>query len=221
MGKLKKSLTWQQVNKNHREGEPEWLLLFLPMFVPPHGGDDPGMIGVEGLKEKGINLQISLKLRESLKARGFSVIMTRETDQGLYDSSSHNKKAQDMQRRISLLAEAAPVLTVSIHQNSYSDSAIKGPQVFYYESSQQGKLLAQSIQESLNQELKPERPRVIKGNTSYYLLKRSKGTLVIVECGFLTNPQEAALLQTSEYQEKVAGAVAEGIQEYVKKKTQD
>lgn len=182
---------------------------------PGHGGGDPGMIGVDNLKEKGINLEIARKLERVLTEKGYRVVMTRKEDQGLYDPSALNKKAQDMQRRIALLEEVSPVLTVSIHQNSYSDPSVRGPQVFYYESSQEGKKFAQAVQEEMNQKLLPQRPRQIKGNTSYYLLKRSKGTLVIVECGFLTNPEEAELLQKEEYQQKVAGAVADGIESYL------
>lgn len=185
---------------------------------PGHGGGDPGMIGVDNLKEKGINLEIARKLERVLTEKGYRVVMTRKEDQGLYDPSALNKKAQDMQRRIALLEEVSPVLTVSIHQNSYSDPSVRGPQVFYYESSQEGKKLAQAVQEEMNQKLLPQRPRQIKGNTSYYLLKRSKGTLVIVECGFLTNPEEAELLQKEEYQQKVAGAVADGIESYLNRR---
>lgn len=184
---------------------------------PGHGGSDPGMIGVDGLEEKGINLAVTLLLREKLEEKGYTAVLTRETDQGLYDASAQNKKAQDMQRRIALIEETEPILTVSIHQNSYHDPEVKGPQVFYYETSQEGKELAADLQESLNTVLEVERPREIKGNTSYYLLKRSKGTLVIAECGFLTNPREAALLQTKEYQEKVADALTEGILTYLQK----
>ena len=90
-----------------------------------------------------------------------------------------------------------------------------GPQVFYYEGSVEGKKLAEAVQNSLNQNLEVDRPREVKGNTSYYLLKRSSGPLVIVECGFLTNPEEAQKLQTKEYQQKVAGAVTEGIRTYL------
>lgn len=180
-----------------------------------HGGSDPGMIGVGGLEEKGINLSISLLLRDTLEKSGYSVIMTREEDKGLYDSSAANKKAQDMQRRIAMIREYAPVLSVSIHQNSYHDAGVHGPQVFYYESSVEGKKLAEAVQSSLNDLLEVDRPREVKGNTSYYLLKRSSGTLVIVECGFLTNPEEAQKLQTKEYQEKVAAAVSEGIRTYL------
>ena len=179
------------------------------------GGSDPGMIGVGGLEEKGINLSISLLLRDTLEKSGYSVIMTREEDKGLYDSSAANKKAQDMQRRIAMIREYMPVLSVSIHQNSYHDAGVHGPQVFYYESSVEGKKLAEAVQSSLNDLLEVDRPRKVKGNTSYYLLKRSSGTLVIVECGFLTNPEEAQKLQTKEYQEKVAAAVSEGIRTYL------
>lgn len=180
-----------------------------------HGGSDPGMIGVGGLEEKGINLSISLLLRDTLEKSGYSVIMTREEDKGLYDSSAANKKAQDMQRRIAMIREHMPVLSVGIHQNSYHDAGVHGPQVFYYESSVEGKKLAEAVQSSLNDLLEVDRPRKVKGNTSYYLLKRSSGTLVIVECGFLTNPEEAQKLQTKEYQEKVAAAVSEGIRTYL------
>ena len=180
-----------------------------------HGGSDPGMIGVGGLEEKGINLSISLLLRDTLEKSGYSVIMTREEDKGLYDSSAANKKAQDMQRRIAMIREHMPVLSVSIHQNSYHDAGVHGPQVFYYESSVEGKKLAEAVQSSLNDLLEVDRPRKVKGNTSYYLLKRSSGTLVIVERGFLTNPEEAQKLQTKEYQEKVAAAVSEGIRTYL------
>ena len=115
----------------------------LILIDPGHGEDDPGMIGADGLEEKGINLAISLLLKSELETRGYSVAMTRETDKGLYDASANNKKAQDMQRRIAMIGEKSPVLSVSIHQNSYPDPAIKGAQVFYYTSSVEGKQLAE------------------------------------------------------------------------------
>lgn len=182
---------------------------------PGHGGDDPGMIGEGGLKEKGINLEISLKVKQELEKEGYRVVLTREEDVGLYDSSSQNKKAQDMQRRIALIQEVKPMLTISIHQNSYQDPSVKGPQVFYYEDSVEGEYLAVSIQNALNEGLSVARPRVPKGNTSYYLLKRSPGILNIIECGFLTNPEEAALLQNEEYQQKVAAAIVTGVCAYL------
>ena len=181
-----------------------------------HGGDDPGKIGINGAPEKDINLQIAQKLKKYLEAEDVEVVLTRETEDGLYDAHASNKKVQDMKRRIEIIEKTDPVLTVSIHQNSYQqDASVHGPQVFYYESSVEGKKLAEAVQSSLNEKLEIDRPREIKGNTSYYLLKRSPGTLVIVECGFLTNPEEARKLQTELYQQRVAAAVADGIDTYL------
>ena len=185
-----------------------------------HGGTDPGMIGVDGLEEKGVNLAIAKKLKVLLEKENYQVVMTREEDQGLYEEGTTNQKVQDMQNRCALIAEKKPVVSVSIHQHSYSDSQVKGPQVFFYEHSQEGKELATCIQEQMNRQLDVERPRQIKGNTTYYLLKRSEGILNIVECGFLTNPQEAQKLQTEEYQPKVAEAIKDGILEFLPKSTE-
>lgn len=184
---------------------------------PGHGGEDPGMVGVGGVKEKEINLQVSGVLGGLLKQQGFSVIYTRSSDQGLYDADTANKKAQDMQRRCALIEEKNPVLTVSIHQNSYSDPAVCGPQVFYFEHSAKGKELASFVQEELNGQLEITRPRVMKGNTNYYILKRSAGVTILVECSFLSNPEEAKKIQTPEYQQAVAGAICSGILKYLEK----
>lgn len=196
-----------------QEGAQESIIL----VDSGHGGIDPGMIGIDQLKEKDVNLEISLKLRDCLENQGYQVVMTREKDEGLYDQDSQNKKVQDLQRRCDMIEEYKPLLTLSIHQNSYPDSSVRGPQVFYYEDSIQGERLALEIQKQLNEILKVERPRSAKGNTSYYLLKKSKGVLNIVECGFLTNYDEAEKLQQEEYQQKVAEAICYGTVEYLKK----
>lgn len=173
------------------------------------------MIGIKNLEEKGINLQIAKKLCAHLEKEGYTVVMTREKDQGLYGESRNNRKAQDMQKRIRIIKETTPLLTVSIHQNSYQDPEVKGPQVFYYQDSTEGQRLAQILQTELNQQLTVDRPREAKGNKTYYLLKRSEGILTIIECGFLTNPEEATLLVQEEYQEKLAEAIADGIIRYL------
>ncbi len=182
-----------------------------------HGGRDPGMVGTEGVEEKGINLAIAQKLENLLEENGFEVIMTRNSDEGLYEEDAQNKKAQDMQRRCEIIKEAEPLLTVSIHQNSYSDPSVKGPQVFYYQHSAEGEKLASFIQNSMNEGLEAESPKEAKANDSYYLLKRSEGVLNIVECGFLTNPEEALRLQEEDYQQKIAGCIYEGIMQYLEK----
>ena len=142
------------------------------------------------------------------------------TDQGLYDEDVSDKKAQDMQRRCDRIKEAAPLLTVSIHQNSYPDPAVRGPQVFYYETSQEGQKLAASIQKELNDALTETNSREIKANDSYYLLKQSQGPAVIVECGFLSSPQDEALLVREEYQDRAAEAICRGIVEYLSGKAE-
>ncbi len=183
-----------------------------------HGGDDPGMIGPGGINEKVLNLVYAKKLKELLEAQGYRIVMTRETEDGLYDENQSNKKAQDMERRVKIIKESEPLLTVSIHQNSYPDESVSGPQVFYFEHSEEAKKLAASIQNAMNTELAIERPRTHKGNTSYYILKRSSSVTVIVECGFLTNPQEEEKLQQEDYQDRLAQAVCDGVLTYLKEK---
>lgn len=181
-----------------------------------HGGIDSGKVGINGALEKNINLSIALKLKDFLEAEGIQVIMTREGDSGLYDETEANKKQQDMKRRCAMIDEVGPVAAVSIHQNSYTQESVKGPQVFYYKDSQQGQRIAEILQESLNTELKVERPREIKANDSYYLLRKTENPTVIAECGFLSNTDEAGKLVTEEYQTLVAQAVCNGITEYAK-----
>ena len=188
----------------------------LIMIDSGHGGIDPGVVGIGGLQEKEVNLEIARYLEKELKKEGYEVLLTREADMGLYDEDSRNKKVQDMQNRCAMIHEKKPLLTVSIHQNSYEDQEVCGPQVFYYTHSVKGATLAKCIQEELNQQLQIENPRVEKANSTYYLLKRSEGILNIVETGFLTNPREAELLATKEYQQKCAKAICQGILKFLK-----
>lgn len=182
-----------------------------------HGGTDPGKIGVNGEKEKELNLEITMLLKEKLEKQGIQVVLTRDSDSGLYDEQSNNKKVQDLQRRCELIHKTSPRCAVSIHQNSYTTPEVKGAQVFYYTNSAEGKKLAEGLQTALVEGVDPENHREAKGNTSYYLLKKTDVPLAIVECGFLSNPEEARLLATKEYQEKVAEAVCTGILKYLEK----
>lgn len=144
--------------------------------------------------------------------------MIRETDDGLYDANSKNKKAQDMQRRVDIIAQVSPDIVVSIHQNSYEDASVYGPQIFYHPQSAKGEELAANIQESMNTLLEIAKPRGIKSNDSYYILKKTVSPTVIVECGFLSNAKEANLLTTEEYQKKVAKSILEGVLRYFSEK---
>lgn len=146
-----------------------------------HGGADPGKIGINGAEEKDINLQIAELVKRYLELQDVEVVMTRETAEGLYDANASNKKVQDMKRRIAIIDETAPALTVSIHQNSYPEEYVKGAQVFYYTGSTEGQKLADLLQDSLVKRLDPENHRQVKANDSYYLLKKTSTPIVIVE----------------------------------------
>lgn len=180
-----------------------------------HGGFDPGKVGINGALEKDINLQIAERVKTYLEAADIRVVMTREDDEGLYTEDASNKKVQDMKSRLEIIEEAAPVVTVSIHQNSYPEEYVHGAQVFYYASSVEGQKLADNIQEALRSCADPENKRQIKANDSYYLLKKTKVPIVIVECGFLSNTQEAQQLCREEYQDRVAWAIQLGILQYI------
>ncbi len=175
-----------------------------------HGGADPGKIGINGAKEMDINLQIALRVKTLLEQQDIKVVMTREGEAAMYEGGG-NRKVQDMKRRIELIEEEKPDITVSIHQNSYPEEYVKGAQVFYYKDSPESKDAAEMMQRSLVKRLDPENHREAKANGSYYLLKKTSSPIIIVECGFLSNSEEAELLVSEEYQEKVAWAIHMGI----------
>ena len=184
-----------------------------------HGGDDPGKIGANGVKEKDINLAIARLLKKKLEKQGILVVMTREGEDDLSDPGAVNAKVQDLQRRVQLIHEKKPDCVISIHQNSYTTEDIKGAQVFYYGQSENGKRLADVLQEHLISEVDPQNTRVAKANESYYLLKKTPTPTVIVECGFLSNQSEADLLLTEDYQSKLAHAIYLGILSYLEEES--
>jgi len=169
-----------------------------------HGGHDPGKVGVNDALEKDINLQIAKKVKTHLEKNGIQVVMTRE------DDVMEDTKLEDMKKRVALINKTKPAITVSIHQNSYSDSGIKGAQVFYYTGSEISKEAASLMQEELRK-IDNENTRQIKGNNNFYMLKKTEVPTIIVECGFLSNPEEAEKLVSDEYQEEMAEAICSGI----------
>lgn len=189
------------------EEKPEYVVV----LDAGHGGDDPGKIGIHGEKEKDINLSVVKKLKTLLEQNDVTVVLTRETDESLADAGVSNQKVCDMRKRVELIAEVQPDLVVSIHQNSYTQESVCGAQCFYYAQSQDGKRLAEILQENMKTYLNPENHREAKENETYYLLKRTVSPTVIVECGFLSNDAEATLLSTEEYQDRVAWAVCMGV----------
>ncbi|WP_304943463.1 N-acetylmuramoyl-L-alanine amidase CwlD [Vallitalea guaymasensis] len=183
-----------------------------------HGGFDPGKVGVNGELEKDINISIAIKLKEYLEYSKVHVVMTREDDGGLYNESSNNKKREDMNKRKEIINTSGGDILVSIHQNSFSQEKYKGAQVFYYASSDDGKKLAQYIQQEIKTFVDNENNRQVKDSNSYFILKQTNIPGVIVECGFLSNYSEAELLMTDIYQDKIAWAIYIGIMKFLEEK---
>lgn len=168
-----------------------------------HGGIDPGAVSPSGTREDRINLCIAKKLRSYLEHDGANVVMTRETDEGI----RLNKRAE-------MVREYEPDIVVSIHLNKFGQSQYYGAQTFYMKGSEEGKALAKSIQDELIRVLDRGNKRQIKASDSFLILKASDAPSVIVECGFLSNPEEEKLLKTDEYQERIAWAIYTGIVGY-------
>ena len=174
---------------------------------PGHGGLDGGKVGVNGVEEK--EVKISLKIKDILKQENISVVMTRTEDERLAET-----QVEDLKARVSLMNEEKPALVVSIHQNSYHEESVHGAQVFYYADSTESERAAGIIQEALK-EIDPDNTKAAKPNRTYYILKKTEVPVVIAECGFLSNYEEAEKLADEEYRQKLAEAVAKGILEYI------
>lgn len=174
-----------------------------------HGGIDGGKTGVNGEKEKEINLKISLHLKNLLEEEGIQVKMTRSGDERLGKS-----QVEDLKARVKIMNEEKPALAVSIHQNSYHEENVHGAQVFYYEDSEEGAEAADTVQAALNA-IQESNPKEAKSNRSYYILKKTEVPVIIVECGFLSNREEAEKLTDETYQQTVAAAVKDGIINYI------
>ena len=187
---------------------------FVVVIDAGHGGADPGKIGINGSLEKDINLEIAQKLSWYLEQADVQTVLTRETDTGLYSDTDTRKKMADMKKRCEIIADSHADLVVSIHQNSYHEESVSGGQVFYYRSSEKGKRLAELLQKRFDYVLGEKNRRLAKPNGNYYLLLHVKCPIVIVECGFLSNRREAALLGDKEYQDKLAWTIHLGILEY-------
>lgn len=172
-----------------------------------HGGRDGGVVGAStGSKESDINLAIVKAAESFLTAKGYRVVLTRKNSEGLYGVFSKNKKLADMEKRRQIIEDARPDLVVSIHQNSYPGARTTGPQVFYSPDSdeEKSKQIAQSVQSTLNSALSGKR---VAAKGDYYILECTKFPSVLIECGFLSNPEEERLLVSAEYQQRLAYAV--------------
>ena len=177
-----------------------------------HGGWDPGKTGTNGANEKELNLAVVEKLAEYLEQGGAEVILTRTSDDALGDG-----KRTDMAERRRIANESDADILVSIHQNAFPSAKVRGAQVFYHNSSGNGKVLAECVQESLRHRVDGSNNRQAKENKDYYILRTTEIPAVIVECGFLSNYEEERLLNDAAYQEKLAWAIYCGILDYFEK----
>ncbi|RAL23294.1 N-acetylmuramoyl-L-alanine amidase CwlD [Thermoflavimicrobium daqui] len=202
--------------------QPVWSANKIPLIGkvividPGHGGPDGGAVSKYGIIEKEITLKISSYLRDYLVQSGAKVVMTREKDMDLADSETNRlskRKTQDLIRRIQLVKKIKPDTFISIHLNAYPSAVWNGAQTFYYPVRDENKKLATFIQSSLIKYL-GNTTRVPKPIHNVFVLKQSPVPTALVEAGFLSNHQEAMLLSTSSYQEKIAAAIYYGILDY-------
>lgn len=154
---------------------------------PGHGGKDPGKIGINGAKEKDVNLAISKELEQILNDNGFKVVMTRTQDKALSGEGKFSKIG-DLNARCKIIndtyASAPETVLISIHQNSFTSESVHGAQSFYYKSSENSKRLAEIIQGKMNNNINTDKAKITKENNSYYMLINSKCPGIIIECGF-------------------------------------
>lgn len=178
-----------------------------------HGGVDAGAVGVNGSHESSINLSVAKKLEERLKSCGINVVMTRETEDGLYGLPTDGFKRRDMRKRKEIIEQAQPNLVVSIHMNKSDVASVRGAQVFYHKGSKLSEKLAACLQTSLNASSESKPRTALTGD--YYMLNCTSFTSVIVECGFLSNSAEEKLLADDGYRDKLAQSITEGIMAYL------
>lgn len=184
-----------------------------------HGGVDGGTVAKDGTVEKGINLEIALKLETIFRMMGFDTVMTRREDISIHDDSAktiRQQKISDLHNRLKLINETPDCLFISIHQNSYPYPNNTGTQVFYSPNNPESQALAASIQQSVIRLIQPQNTRKVKkSGTEIYLLYQAKTPAVMVECGFMSNAQETEKLRTEAYQNELALSIFYGVLSYL------
>ncbi len=214
------------VEKKNNESLPVSLSLVQsePLIIldAGHGGIDGGCTSADGIPEKGINLSIMLRLRDILEVFGYDVKVTRDSDRSIHDDGTEGiaaQKSSDMDNRLEIFNSSDDAVCISIHQNQFPESEYSGAQMFYSNSNKSSERLAQALQDSFHSNLQPENNREIKlCGKELFLCYFSKNPTVMAECGFLSNPDEAELLNTEDYQEKTALTLFCGINNFVNSK---
>ncbi len=184
-----------------------------------HGGEDGGAVGINGAMEKDINLAIALELEKYLKLNHFDVVMIRDSDVSVGDQglgTIAERKRSDTKSRLRTVEESGECILISIHQNHFSEGKYSGAQVFYSGNRPESADLAEAIRQNIVSALQPDNKRENKqAEKNIYLLYNCKIPAVLVECGFLSNPQEAEKLCTENYQKNMAAAIYNGLIDYL------
>lgn len=169
-----------------------------------HGGEDGGASSCTGKLESGINLEIALRLDDLMHFLGCDTRMIRTTDTAIYTKgeSLSQKKASDLKERVRIVNETEGAILLSIHQNNFSDSRYSGAQVFFGQE-EGSEALAKSLQSAFVEHLNPGSKRQCKKSHGIYLMEHINCTGVLIECGFLSNPEEEAKLRSPEYQKQL------------------
>lgn len=190
-----------------------------PVFVidAGHGGEDGGAVA-NNITEKDINLKIAQLLSEIIASNGYEVVMTRCDDNSIETAGDtlRERKVSDMKNRLKIFNSNPDNIVISIHQNKFTESKYNGTQIFYSPNNENSSLLAESIRKSVVTLLQPRNERQNKAATNeIYLLYNTTVPAIIVECGFISNPEEAEKLKDEEYQKKIAWSIFLGAIEYV------
>jgi N-acetylmuramoyl-L-alanine amidase len=194
-------------------GQAEESIRPAIVLDPGHGGMDGGAVGADGVVEKEVNLAIALPLRDMLAVMGYDVTMTRETDTDLGGSGSiREQKRADLAARLEIMEQDPDAWVLMIHQNQFTQPQYSGAQMWYGGKNTASKELAERLKESVVSLLQPDNTRECKpGTDDVWLLMQCGNPIVLVECGFLSNPEECAALQEADYQQKMAFAIAAGV----------
>ena len=182
-----------------------------------HGGIDSGAVGVDGIIEKDINLSIALKLKRLFNISNFEVILTRETDILLNTDGVKKRKASDLSNRVKIANKYPCAVFVSIHMNKFPQEKYKGMQIFFSPNNLDSANLAELIHKNNKEYLQPDNSREIKRGKDIFVLENIKNCGVLIECGFLSNREEAHLLTQDWYQNKVAKIIFASVAEFEKK----
>lgn len=174
-----------------------------------HGGIDGGATSCTGVLESKINLEIALRLDDLFHLIGYDTVMIRKTDESVYTEGNTiaAQKASDLKERVRIVNETPGAILISIHQNTYSDSRYYGPQVFYAETDGSSNL-AKRIQRDMISALNPNSNRKVKKADHVYMMQKISCTGVLIECGFLSNPEEESKLRNADYQKKICAVIA-------------